>query len=74
MRTAKRWTNATFTRRVDHEAGAHRGPSAVPGSTTTTEHLAKRLGQALHKALRGAVHYECFHENKFAHVTWSRDR
>jgi hypothetical protein len=41
---------------------------------TTTEHLAKRIGQALHKALRGHVHYQFSHENKFAHVTWSRDR
>lgn len=41
---------------------------------TTTEHLAKRLGQALHKALKGSVHYGFSHENKFAHVTWSRDR
>jgi hypothetical protein len=40
---------------------------------TTTEHLAKRLGQALHKAYRGTVHYEFSHENKFAHVTWMRE-
>jgi hypothetical protein len=41
---------------------------------TTTEHLAKRIGQALHKAFRGTVRYQFSHENKFAHVTWSRDR
>jgi hypothetical protein len=41
---------------------------------TTTEHLAKRLGQALHKAFRGTVRYGFSHENKFAHVTWSRER
>jgi len=41
--------------------------------TTTTEHLAKRLGQALHKAFDGLVHYEFSHENKFAHVTWTRE-
>lgn len=40
---------------------------------TTTEHLAKRIGQALHKAFDGETHYEFSHENKFAHVTWSRD-
>lgn len=41
--------------------------------TTTTEHLAKRLGSALHKACSGSVHYGFSHENKFAHVTWKRD-
>ena len=170
MRTTKHWTNATFTKRVDHEAGKHRGPMAPKGPRicqgcgavyakrrwtvgtppprrtsqaiatpqvlcaacrmaalgqfggevrlsggflaghrpeierlirnegrraaednplaritrldrtadgltvrTTTEHLAKRLGHALHKALHGHVHYQFSHENKFAHVTWSRD-
>jgi hypothetical protein len=172
MRTSKRWTNVTFTRRVDHEAGRHRGPAAARGpricqgcgavyakrrwtttglptpqrlraiaapdmtlcpacrmtaerrfagevrvsgafvaghraevehlirneaeraaednplarivrldrsSTgftvkTTTEHLAKRIGQALHKALHGSVRYRFSHENKFAHVMWSREK
>jgi hypothetical protein len=41
---------------------------------TTTEHLAKRIGQALHKALHGSVRYRFSHENKFAHVTWSREK
>jgi len=41
---------------------------------TTTEHLAKRLGQALAKAYDGATHYEFSHENKFAHVTWKREK
>lgn len=40
---------------------------------TTSEHLAKRLGQALHKAFRGKVRYQFSHENKFAHVTWTRE-
>ena len=40
---------------------------------TTTEHLAKRLGQALHKALHGKLQHTFSHENKFAHVTWSRE-
>jgi hypothetical protein len=171
MRTSKRWTNATFTKRVDHEAGKHRGPAALKGSRicrgcgavyakrrwtlatppaartlraiprselvlcpacrmaaegqfggevrlsggfvaghraeierlirnearraaednplarilqldravggltvrTTTEHLAQRIGDALRKALHGQVQYQFSHENKFAHVRWSRD-
>jgi NMD protein affecting ribosome stability and mRNA decay len=170
MRTSKKYTNATFTHRVDHEGGAHRGPRAPRGPLicercgamylrrrwtlhppaaasleavadprpticpacrmiaaeqfsgevrisgafaaahqgeierliqgearrtaddnptarivhidrndgritvrTTTEHLAKRLGEALHKAFDGIVHYGFSHENKFAHVTWTRD-
>ncbi len=40
---------------------------------TTTEHLAKRLGSALEHAYKGSVEYGFSHENKFAHVTWSRD-
>jgi NMD protein affecting ribosome stability and mRNA decay len=40
--------------------------------TTTTEHLAQKLGRALKKAFSGAVHFEFSHENKFAHVTWRR--
>jgi hypothetical protein len=171
MRTSKCWTNVTFTHRVDHEAGKHRGPVAAKGPRicercgavyakrrwtfaatihprtlsaiaapdmtlcpacrmaaegqfggevrlsgaflaghraevehlirnearraaednplarivrfdrspgrftvrTTTEHLAKRIGHALHKALHGTVRYRFSHENKFAHVTWSRE-
>ena len=30
MRTTKRYTNQTFTHRVDHEAGQHRGEAAMP--------------------------------------------
>jgi NMD protein affecting ribosome stability and mRNA decay len=41
---------------------------------TTTEHLAKRVGQALRKAFHGRVHYRFSHENKFAHVMWSREQ
>jgi hypothetical protein len=41
--------------------------------TTTTEHLAQRLGRALEKAFHGVVHYEFSHENKFADVTWRRE-
>ena len=47
------------------------GPSGLT-VTTTTEHLAKRLGHALRKAFDGTVHYEFSHENKFAHVSWKR--
>jgi hypothetical protein len=41
--------------------------------TTTTEHLAARLGHALQKAFGGAVNYGFSHENKLARVTWRRD-
>ncbi len=41
--------------------------------TTTTEHLAQRLGQALEKAFTGRVRYDFSHENKFARVYWHRD-
>jgi len=39
---------------------------------TTTEHLAQRLGHAIYKAYNGKVRYDFSHENKFAHVWWSR--
>jgi hypothetical protein len=41
--------------------------------TTTTEHLAKRLGDALERALSGEVRYDFSHENKLARVYWHRD-
>ena len=41
--------------------------------TTTTEHLAQRLGHALEKAFDGSVHYDFSHENKLARVNWRRD-
>jgi hypothetical protein len=41
--------------------------------TTTTEHLAQRLGHALEKAFGGIVHYDFSHENKLARVNWQRD-
>ena len=41
--------------------------------TTTTEHLAQRLGHALEKAFGGSVHYDFSHENKLARVSWRRD-
>jgi hypothetical protein len=41
--------------------------------TTTTEHLAQRLGHALEKACSGKVRYDFSHENKLAHVYWHRD-
>ena len=173
MRSKKRYTNATFTKRVDHEAGRHRSPRAakepevcedcgavyagrrwtlagaergekkhgewqpqritvcpackqiragVPGGfvqlsgaffvghrgeierlllgeaeraaednplarimkwgreeedcltvSTTTEHLAQRLGHALEKAYGGKAGYDFSHENKLARVSWHRD-
>ncbi|MEW6131214.1 MAG: BCAM0308 family protein [Acidobacteriota bacterium] len=41
--------------------------------TTTTEHLAQRLGHALEKAFDGEVRYDFSHENKLARVWWHRD-
>jgi hypothetical protein len=41
--------------------------------STTTEHLAQRLGHALEKALDGEVRYDFSHENKLARVYWHRD-
>lgn len=41
--------------------------------TTTTEHLAVRLGRAIEKAFRGRLVYGFSHENKLAHVWWHRD-
>lgn len=41
--------------------------------STTTEHLAQRLGHALEKAFHGTVDYDFSHENKLARVTWRRD-
>lgn len=173
MRSEKRYTNSTFTKRVDHQAGRHRGPrglreplvcvecgafyarkrwipvdpssiekpqtdSQVPQTilcpacaqqrkgeprgfvfldgtffgahyeeverllrneaqraiednplgrimewkrggghkltvTTTTEHLAQRLGDALQKAYGGTTQYDFSHENKLARVSWQRE-
>lgn len=41
--------------------------------TTTTEHLAIRLGRALEKAFDGRLLYGFSHENKLAHVWWHRE-
>ena len=41
--------------------------------STTTEHLAQRLGHALEKAFGGEVRYDFSHENKVARVDWRRD-
>lgn len=41
--------------------------------TTTTEHLAQRLGHALEKAFGGEVQYDFSHENKLARVSWQRE-
>lgn len=41
--------------------------------STTTEHLAQRLGHALEKAFDGEVRYGFSHENKLARVYWHRD-
>ena len=41
--------------------------------TTTTEHLAQRLGHALEKSFKGSAHYDFSHENKLARVSWQRE-
>jgi NMD protein affecting ribosome stability and mRNA decay len=41
--------------------------------STTTEHLAQRLGHALEKAFGGKAHYDFSHENKLARVNWRRE-
>jgi hypothetical protein len=41
--------------------------------STTTVHLAQRLGHALEKAYDGEFEYDFSHENKLARVTWKRD-
>jgi len=41
--------------------------------TTTTEHLAIRLGRALEKAFDGKLLFGFSHENKLAHVWWHRE-
>ncbi|MBL8208368.1 MAG: hypothetical protein JNM09_29320 [Blastocatellia bacterium] len=48
-------------------------PDAQLTVTTTTEHLAQRLGRALEKAYDGEVRYDFSHENKLARVYWQRD-
>ena len=40
--------------------------------STTTEHLAQRLGHALEKAFAGHTEYDFSHENKLARVKWER--
>lgn len=50
-----------------------RDPRHVAVITTTTEHLAQRLGHALAKAFHGDVRYDFSHENKLARVHWRRD-
>lgn len=48
------------------------GQKALLTVTTTTEHLAQRLGHALEKAYGGKVRYDFSHENKLARVWWQR--
>jgi hypothetical protein len=40
--------------------------------TTSTEHLAHRLGRRLHKAFGGVLHHGFHHQNKLAFVWWWR--
>lgn len=41
--------------------------------TTSTEHVAKRLGSALESAYDGEIEYKFSHGEKFARITWRRD-
>jgi hypothetical protein len=41
--------------------------------STTTEHLAQRLGHALERSFGGETTYVFSHENKLARVAWRRD-
>lgn len=41
--------------------------------TTTTEHLAQRLGHAVQKAYNGETNYDFSHENKVLRVHWVRN-
>lgn len=49
------------------------GPDGTLTVTTTTEHLAQRLGHALNKAYHGKVRYGFSHRNKLVRVWWQRD-
>jgi hypothetical protein len=53
--------------------GLEEAEGGVLTVTTTTEHLAQRLGHALEKAYAGDVRYDFSHENKLARVYWQRD-
>jgi len=50
-----------------------RGEGHKLSVSTTTEHLAQRLGHALQKAFDGEVEYDFSHENKLARVNWHRE-
>jgi hypothetical protein len=51
-----------------------RGNGHLLTISTTTEHLAQRLGHALEKAFCGEVKYNFSDENKLARVWWHRDQ
>ena len=53
--------------------GFKRGDGHKLTVSTTTEHLAQRLGHAVEKGFGGSVHYDFSHENKLARVSWRRD-
>jgi hypothetical protein len=53
--------------------GLIRGGTHQLTITTTTEHLAQRLGHALEKAFGGDTDYDFSHENKLARVNWQRE-
>jgi hypothetical protein len=53
--------------------GWQTGESGRLEVSTSTEHLAERLGRSLKKAFRGEVRFDFSHENKLARVYWHRD-
>jgi len=40
---------------------------------TTYEHLARRLGAAIHKAYKGSLQIQYLENEKYTRVYWSRD-
>jgi NMD protein affecting ribosome stability and mRNA decay len=49
-----------------------RGRNATVTVTTSTEHLAQRLGRTVQRAFGGRTRYSFSHENKLTRVFWSR--
>jgi hypothetical protein len=80
MHTMKR-SNSFFSMKANEPLRTIHWPALWIGSlvmakltvTTTTEHLAQRLGHAVEKAFGGNADYDFSHENKLARVSWRRD-
>ena len=67
---AERAAEDNPTARIMDWTGGRGGEMVV---TTTTGHLAQRLGHALEKAFGGEVNYTFSHENELTRVAWRRD-